>query len=92
MKTILGLKPALTALVVLLLFIILFVAFLVAPLLLVVLVAGGMWGYERWNNSRRQPGVRTLAPPRSLTREVGTRRVEPADQNFGFGSGVGREL
>jgi hypothetical protein len=85
-------KPALTALVVVVAFILAFVAFILAPLLAVIVVAGSMWGYERWNHRRRQPGVRPFSPPRSLNRDAGTRREPVAGQDFGFGSGLGRDL
>jgi hypothetical protein len=90
--TSLRIKPVLTALGALAVFIVAFTAFIVAPLLLVVLVAGGMWGHERWNNRRRQPGVRALSTPRSLTRDAGSRLSDEGEQSYGFGAGQGREL
>jgi 4-hydroxybenzoate polyprenyltransferase len=87
-----AIKPALTALVVLVLFILAFVAFILAPLLLTVVVAAAMWGYERWQKSRRQSGVRTLSVPRSLNSDAGTSREPTAEQAYGFGSGLGRDL
>ena len=84
-------KPVLTALVALAIFVAAFMAFLVAPLLLVVVVIGSMWGYQRWSQRGRRPGVRALSTPRSLSGEA-ARPGENGEQSFGFGAGLGRDL
>ena len=87
-----SIRPAFTALLVLVLFLAAFVAFILAPLLMVVVVAAFMWGYEHWRTQRRQPGVRALSTPRSLAREAGSRREDLPEQTYGFGSSMGRDL
>ena len=84
-------KPILTAIVVLVVFIVSFIAFMLAPLLMIFIVAGGMWGLERWQKSRRRPGIRTLSTPASLNPAGSSREIAP-DLGYGFGAGAGREL
>jgi hypothetical protein len=91
MTTTLRLKPVLSALAVSVISIVLIVAFTAAPLLVVVPVAAGMWGYERWNN-RRPSGAGTPRPSRASGRAVDARLAASAEPSFGFGSAVGRDL
>jgi hypothetical protein len=82
---------SLIVLVSLALFIAAFIAFMMAPLVMVAVVAGGMWSLERWGKrNKRAVGV---TPIPSVPRAPGsTVEADEPVTSYGFGARVGENL
>jgi hypothetical protein len=81
---------SLIVLVSLALFVAAFIAFMMAPLLMVAVVAGGMWSMERWGKQRKKRAAGVAPVP--AARRVGAIESDEPTTTYGFGARVGENL